>query len=167
MEIAMGELFPTLGSKIFIGGILPAKQSDYAQADFASQTWAEIGWLENLGQIGDESADVPFDSINRERTYHNKGTRNAGTQDLVFGLDPADPGQVALIAAEKTRYNYAIKVELNDTPDGVGATPSQRLYIAQVAMARTQLDTANNVTRLLSRLIINSNIVPVAADDGA
>jgi hypothetical protein len=163
----MGELFPTLGSKIFLGGILAAKQSDFVEADFASQTWVEIGWLENLGSIGDESADNTFDSINRERTFHTKGTRNAGTQDLVFGLDPSDAGQIALIAAEKTRFNYAIKVELNDTPQGVGATPSQRLYIAQVSLARTQLDTANNVTRLLSRLIINSNIVPVAADDGS
>jgi len=85
----------------------------------------------------------------------------------VFSIIAADPGQVALIAAEKTPYNYAFKVELNDKP-ATGSAPaaSHRLFIGLVTTAQEAGGEANTIQKLNSTIEINSNIVPVAADTG-
>jgi len=36
---------------------------------------------------------------------------------VVVGRDPLDAGQAALVAAEKTRFNYALKLAYNDARD--------------------------------------------------
>ena len=81
--------------------------------------------------------------------------------DVVCGLDPSDPGQIALIAAERVKGDYAFRVVLADAP--VGGTPSERLFVAQVGSASEQYDTANSVMKLNASLWINSNIVKIAA----
>lgn len=154
-------IFATAGSKIFIGGVLDAKPADFVASDFTSQTWVQVNNAENIGNFGDTATEITFDDIGKNRTQKIKGTRNAGNMELVFGQDYADPGQIALLAAEKSIHDYAFKVEFNDAPEG--GTPSQRLFIAKVMSATEQLDTANNVMKLNSSLGINSNIVRVNA----
>lgn len=109
-------IFATNGSKIYIGGTITIPAGDMNQASFAGQSWVEIGETENLGTFGDTSAEITFDSINANRTRRLKGTRNAGNLELVCGLDYADAGQLALIAAEKTIHDYAFRVVFNDAP---------------------------------------------------
>uniref|UniRef100_A4WS96 Phage tail protein n=1 Tax=Cereibacter sphaeroides (strain ATCC 17025 / ATH 2.4.3) TaxID=349102 RepID=A4WS96_CERS5 len=154
-------IYATNGAKLFIGGVLAAKAGDFVQADFASQEWAEVGELEGLGSIGDAAAEITFDSISGNRTRRLKGTRNAGTMEVVCGIDYQDPGQVALLAAEKTRHDHAFKLVLNDAP--VGGTPSERYFVAAVGSAVEALDTANNVMKLNASLWVNSNVVRVNA----
>lgn len=157
-------IFTTAGTRIYIGGPLAAKSSDFIVADFAGQSalWVEIDETEGLGSAGDTSAEVTFDAVNSARTRRLKGTRSAGTMDIVCGLDPNDPGQIALIAAERTKGDYAFRVVLADAP--VGGTPSERLFVAQVGSAAEQYDTANSVAKLNASLWINSNIVKIAAE---
>lgn len=112
---------------------------------------------------GDTSAEVTFDGINSSRTRRLKGTRSAGTLDIVCGLDMTDPGQIALIAAERAKGDYAFRMVLADAP--AGGTPSERMFVAQVGSAAEQYDTANSVMKLNASLWINSNIVKIAADD--
>lgn len=109
-------IFATNGSKIYIGGTITIPAGDMNQASFAGQSWVEIGETENLGTFGDTSAEITFDSINANRTRRLKGTKNAGSMELVCGLDYADAGQLALIAAEKTIHDYAFRVVFNDAP---------------------------------------------------
>ncbi len=156
-------IFTTAGTRLYIGGPLPAKSSDFVEADFASQSslWVEVDETEGLGSAGDTSAEVTFDGINSGRTRRLKGTKNAGTMDVVCGLDPSDPGQIALIAAERVKGDYAFRVVLADAP--VGGTPSERLFVAQVGSASEQYDTANSVMKLNASLWINSNLVKIAA----
>src|SRR5690606_36042312 len=97
---------------------------------------------ESLGSVGDTSAEITFDGIASNRSRRLKGTRNAGTMEVVCGIDYGDAGQIALIAAEKTIHDYAFKLVLNDAP--VGGTPSERLFIAKVASVAEALDAANN-----------------------
>ena len=157
-------IFATAGTKVFIGEALAAKTADFVVADFADIDWTEIGSLENIGSVGDTSAEVTFDDIGKGRTQKLKGTRNAGNCELVMGIDYADPGQIALLAAEKTPHDYAFKIEFNDKP-ATGASPknSQRLFIAKVMSAAEALDQANNVMKLNATLGINSNVVRVNA----
>ncbi len=157
-------IYATNGAKLYIGGALANKSTDFAQSDFSGQSWTEIGETEGLGSIGDTSAEIAFSGIAANRDRRLKGTRNAGTMEVVCGLDYADAGQIALVAAEKTRHDYAFKLVLNDAPPG--GTPSERYFIAAVGSAVEALDTANNVMKLNASLWVNSNVVKVnAAED--
>lgn len=150
-------IYATNGAKLHIGGVLNQKATDFEVADFSAQVWAEIGETENLGTVGDEAAEITFDSISANRTRRLKGTRNAGTMELVCGIDPEDAGQIALVAAEKTIHDYAFRITFNDAP--TGGSPSVRYFIAKVATAAEALDAANNVMKLNATLWVNSNIV--------
>lgn len=154
-------IYTTAGARLYIGGPLPNKSSDFELADFSSQDWTEIGETEGLGSAGDTSTEVTFEGINSSRAVRLKGTRNAGAMDVVCGLDPSDPGQIALVAAERSKSDFAFRVVLADAPNG--GTPSERLFVAQVGSASEQFDTANSVMKLNASLWINSNIVKVAA----
>ncbi|QRZ15396.1 hypothetical protein JWJ88_13655 [Paracoccus methylovorus] len=156
-------IYATNGTRVYIGGPLAAKSADFVFADFSAQTalWTEIGEAEGLGTVGDTSTEITFDAIASQRTRRLKGARNAGTMEIVCGIDAKDEGQIAAIAAEKTPHDYAIKLVLNDAP--AGGTPSERYFVAKVASAAEQFDTANSVMKLNISLWVNSNIVHVDA----
>ncbi|KIX18483.1 MULTISPECIES: hypothetical protein [unclassified Paracoccus (in: a-proteobacteria)] len=154
-------IYTTAGTRLYIGGPLAAKSSDFEAADFASQMWVEIDETEGLGSAGDTSSEVTFDGINSGRTRRLKGTKNAGTMEVVCGLDPADPGQIALVAAERAKGDYAFRVVLADAP--AGGTPSERMFVAQVGSASETYDSANSVMKFNATLWINSNIVKIDA----
>lgn len=159
-------IMATAKTKLYIGGVLAQRGADFAASDFTSQTWKQITPVEGLGQIGDTSEVITFDSIGEGRRKKIKGVRDAGTMDVVLGVDYSDEGQVALIAAEKTAFDYAFKIVPNDAPPG--GTPSERLFIAQVTSVAEVFDTVNNVVKLNASLAVNSNVVRVdAAISGA
>lgn len=157
-------IYATNGAKLFIGGPLANKSTDFVLLDFTTppQTWVEIGETEGLGSLGDTSAEITFDGISANRTKRLKGTRNAGTMEVVCGIDYANAGQIALLAAEKAKGEYAFKLQLNDAPPG--GDPSVRYFIAAVGSAVEALDTANNVMKLNASLWVNSNVVRVNAE---
>lgn len=157
----MAGIFATAGAKLYIGGSLAAKTTDFVVGDFSGQSWVSVGWLESIGAFGDEAASITFDAIGEGRTQKLKGTRNAGDMAVVAGIDYSDSGQIAMRAAEATSNNYAFKVEFNDEP--LAGTPSLRYFIGLVMSARETLDTANNVMKLNLTIGVNSNIVRVNA----
>lgn len=157
----MAGIFATAGAKLYVGGPLAAKTSDFVLGDFAGQSWVQVSWMESIGAFGDESTSITFDAIEQQRTQKLKGTRNAGDMAVVCGIDYEDAGQIILRAAEATPNNYAFKVQFNDAP--AGGTPSERYFIALVMSARETLDTANNVMKFNPTLGVNSNIVRVNA----
>ncbi|WP_103172886.1 hypothetical protein [Paracoccus sp. SY] len=154
-------IYATNGARLYIGGALDTKSDPFVEADFSGQAWEEIGETENLGTVGDTSAEIAFDSIPAQRTRRLKGTRNAGSMDLVMGIDYEDAGQQALIAAEKTPHDYAFRIVLNDAP--AGGTPSERMFVAKVASVAEAYDTANSVMKLNASLWVNSNVVKIDA----
>lgn len=158
----MSKLFATAGSQVFIGTAAMAFAGvDLVQADFAGVSWTKIGGTTDIGRVGDAAQLVSSDQVESARTRKIKGTRNAGSQQLVCDLDYSDPGQIALVAAEKTAHSYPIRMVFNDAP--AGGTPSERLYIAYVLTAEEQLGGPNNVMQLQATLEIDSNIVRISA----
>ena len=158
----MSNLFATAGSTIHIGGAaMPFSDTDFTSSDFSSVTWTEIKGTTNIGSAGDTSELITSNHVAVSRTRKLKGTRNAGSMELVCDLDYADAGQLALVAAEKTRDTYPIKITFNDAPSG--GTPSERYFVALIMSATEQWDEANSVMKLNSTLEIDSNIVRVAA----
>ncbi|MEN6631792.1 MAG: hypothetical protein ABFD84_05150 [Candidatus Polarisedimenticolia bacterium] len=105
------------GSRFYIGGTpLDVPDADLVEADFASYSWTEVkGWA-TLGAVGDTAASIAVSEINRARDFTLKGTRNGGTQEHTFNVIPSDAGQIALLAAQATAYNYPFKIVLPDAP---------------------------------------------------
>lgn len=158
-------IYATNGARLYIGLALAAKGSDFVRADFpvsTSEDWTEVGETEGLGSVGDTATEITFDGIASSRTRRLKGTRNAGSMEVVCGIDYEDAGQIALLAAEKTPHDYAFRLVLNDAPPG--GTPSERCFVAKVGSAVEALDTANNVMKLNASLWVNSNVVKVDAE---
>lgn len=112
----MADLFPVAGSRIYIGGTIDTKNADFIASDFAGQTWTEIDGWETMGAMGDAAQEIATDLINRGRTVVQKGTRRAAAMENNFAIISGDAGQNALIAAERTRLNYAFKVVGDDAP---------------------------------------------------
>ncbi|GGG62801.1 hypothetical protein GCM10011415_06480 [Salipiger pallidus] len=154
-------LYATAGAKLYIGSAITLTGDDLTEADFTGETWVEIKQPESLGSIGDTAQELPFDDIGVGRTKRLKGQRSAGTMEVVCGIDYADPGQVALHAAEKADDDFAFRLVFDDAPSG--GTPSERLFAAMVGGASEQFDTANNVMKLNASLWVNSNVVRVDA----
>jgi len=163
----MAKSFAAAGTKIYIGGApLASSGVDLTIGDFPSAgegaiTWTEIGGVTNVGSVGDSAEVITSSPLGQQRIRKMKGVRNAGTMELVADLDYADPGQLALIAAEKTQYSYPFKVTFNDAP--AGGTPSERYFVAIVFSATEAIEEASNTIRLLSTLEVDSNMVRVAA----
>jgi hypothetical protein len=159
----MSNLFATAGAKLHIGAVKTFSGTDFVASDFTggSPTWTEIQGATNLGAAGDTSALITSEHIGSSRTRKMKGTRNAGSMQVICDLDYADAGQLAAIAAEKTRDTYAFRLTFNDAPSG--GTPSYRYFTALVMSAGEQWDEANNTMKLNITLEIDSNIVRVAA----
>ncbi len=164
----MATLYPVAGCKIYIGAAMELPDDDMVAADFDDVTWTEItGWTQ-MGAFGDTAALITTQLIDQQRDIKQKGTRNAGQMQNVFAVKSTDPGQIALIAAEKTNNNYPFRIVLNDTPaTGVSPTPSERLFMGLVMSASEQGGGANTVQNLNATVEINSNIVKIAAATGA
>lgn len=157
-------IFTTAGSKVYIGGVLaPNFGAPLTTATFTGQTWVEVRPLENIGSFGDTANEVTFNAISDARVRKMKGSRDAGVLELVAGIDYADAGQTAMLAAEASPNSFAFKIVFNDAPPS--GTPSERYFVGLVMSAAEQLDGADNVMKVNYRVAVNSNVVRVAADD--
>lgn len=154
-------IFATAGAKFYIGG--PLNGPVVTTTSFTGITWVEVQRLENLGSVGDTSEEITFDEIGVNRRQKLKGTRDAGTMEVVAGIDYDDLGQAAVLAAEATPNDYAFRIVFNDAP--AGGTPSERRFVGKVMSVSEQLDTANNVMKLNMRVAVNSNVVRIAAEE--
>jgi hypothetical protein len=156
----------TGGSGLYIGGTTAIDfTTDQSALDAfeAITDWIKVGEIEDLGEIGDSSADVTFNALGANRVRHLKGSRDAGTMTVVAGDDPSDVGQQALRAAEKTKFNYNFRIIYEDAADA-SSTDSVDYFRALVMSARKQNGTADNVMRRTFALGINSPVITVDSD---
>jgi hypothetical protein len=154
-------IFATAGAKVFIGTALDIKEADFEVTDFTDVTWTEIQKLESMGSLGGMAEALDVTSHGYKQRQRMKGLRSEQTMELIAFIDYTDPGQLALIAAEKTDDHYAFKVTFDDAPtDG---TPSERYFVALVGGLLEVYDTVDTVMKLNSSLWVNSNIVRVDA----
>lgn len=155
-------LYPVAGMKIYIGGVLADKITDFVAADFASQVWTEIDGWTTCGPIGDTGQLITTAIINRGRDAKQKGTSNAGQMQNEFAQNVLDPGQILVLAASlpTNKNNYAFRVDLNDA---VAGAPGKRYFVALVMNFEESGGGANTIRLVKSTFEINSNLVRVAA----
>lgn len=112
----MATLYPVAGCKYYIGAAIELPDDDIDESTFDGVSWTEVkSWME-AGALGDAAALITTPLIDRKRDVKQKGTRNAPSRQDNFALAATDAGQLAMIAAEATDYNYPFKVLLNDAP---------------------------------------------------
>lgn len=157
----MADIFAASGLTVAIGQPLASKTTDFVESDFDTQSWINIGRVNNVGRFGDESQEITFDLMSEGRTQKLKGTRNAGNIQLICAVDYEDDGQATLRGAETEPGNYAFRIIYNNAPSG--GTGSIRYFIARVMSASEEPGGANDVVRLNVTLGINSNVVQIAA----
>lgn len=156
------------GARLFIGPVVDVEQINAASDEAAlgifeaisGGDWEEVEEVEDLGEIGDTSEEITFTAIRSARVRKMKGARNAGTAAIVVGRDPLDDGQQAMIAAEKTDFNYAFKIEYADarTPS---YTHSIEYYAGLVLSRPTNIGNVANVVRRTFSVAVNTAIYAV------
>lgn len=156
------DLMPVAGCRIFIGGVLATKNTDFVESDFSGQSWVEIDGWSQRGPLGDTANDITTQIINRGRDIHQKGTANAQAMQNVFAIVPGDAGQAALIAAAapSNKNNYAFRIDGNDAN---GGAPSKRYFVGLAMNATESGGSANTIQNLEATIQPNSNLVRVAA----
>lgn len=163
----MADLFAVAGAKIFIGTTAMANPGDdVTAATFTSVTWKEIKDWTQCGALGDAANLITTQVISRGRDVKQKGTRNAGSMANVFAVNADDPGQIAVIAAEKSQNNYPFKIEWDDAPAGTAPTPTVNYFVGLVMSAQLQGGGPNTVRALNVTVEVNSNVVTVEPTTG-
>ena len=151
----MGDIITASGTQVYIGGAVTSTTDTVAEFA-ATSTWTLIGLVESVGEFGDESNPVTFQSIGDGRVRKSKGARDAGTLAIVCAHDPLDVGQAAMIAAEATNNPYSFKVVLPDGPSGYSDTI---LYFRGLVMGKRQnIGNNENVVRRNFNVAIDSEI---------
>ncbi|WP_027991938.1 hypothetical protein [Sinorhizobium meliloti] len=120
----MAQLYPVAGAKIYIGPAVNnvPDDADINEALFSSVSFTEVKGWQTMGAIGDAAALITESVISSGRDLKAKGTRNAGSMQNNFIILPDDIGQIALIEAEATPYNYPFKLLFNDAPPAKTST---------------------------------------------
>lgn len=145
-------------TKVYIGPTTVAADA----AAYAALTWVEIGEVQSLGEFGDAANDVTFTSLSDGRVRHLKGARDAGVVALVVGRDPLDTGQIAVRAAERTKFSYAFKIVAADALDA-NDTDSIFYFHALVQSARDNFGENDSVVTTAMSLGITTAIIEVPA----
>lgn len=156
-----GDILTASGTKYYIG---PAKTESEADStvEFAALTWVEVGLVEDLGEIGDESPPVTGAVLGDGRTRKAKGARDAGTLSVICFHAPLDAGQIAMEAAEATKNNFTFKIVLPDRPEPTG-TDTIQYFRGLVMSKRKRIGTNDNIIRRVFNVAVNSQIFEVPA----
>lgn len=145
-------LYPTAGSRLYIADV-PV----FETGPFPTTGWVEIGETEAIGMLGVEwdveTADVMTGTADGEPAEISiKGILRRPEMPLVLANDPADPGQLLLWTAARSRDSYPFRLVF---PDGV----QQRSWFALVVRMGEVFDTANSVMKLQADLKPTSSIM--------
>lgn len=125
------------GSKLYV--CATAQNTDLDLAGFEALTWVQVKGVGSHGETGTNTNIVSYDTWDTEFVQKAKGTSNAGDPEVELARIPADAGQLILRTAGDhfNKNNYAFKIEKNDAPAGVGATPTYIYNRGLVAGPRT------------------------------
>ena len=138
------------GSTVFIGPVTNAT----TQVALAALTYVEIGSVESIGEFGPEAADTTFTPLKGPSVQHLKAAIDNGLLPVVYAHDPLDAGQIALRAAQAAKFEYAVKIVLNDEADA-NDTPTTFFARGPVFGNRINVGGANDVTKRTSNIGLN------------
>jgi hypothetical protein len=156
----------TAGARFYIGPVantdtIEAMDDAAALAYFEAivdNDWTEVEEIESFGDLGDNTEIATFASVKDRRMRKFKTTRDAGTMALVCGRDPLDDGQTALVAAERTDYNYAFKLVYADAREEA-YSPSTDYFAGMVLSRPTNLGGVGDITKRTFNIGVNTAVI--------
>ena len=123
-------------------------------AEYGADTYAAIGFLESIGDFGDNFNPVTFTGLSDSRVSKVKGSADGGDLSFSFAFDDTNAGQAALIVAHADLVgNYNIKVAFSGG--------EIRYFKAQVMQLSESAPNADSILMVNASLAINSAIVKV------
>lgn len=155
----------TAGARFYIGPVvnpdtIQALSDSAALAAFEAIVegdWDEVEEIESFGDLGDNSEVATFASVADRRVRKLKTTRDAGTMAVVCGKDELDVGQIAMVAAEKTDYNYNFKLVYNDARDE-NHSPTTDYFGGMVLSRPTNLGGVQDITKRTFNIAVNTAV---------
>jgi hypothetical protein len=154
------ELKTGTGCTIAIGTTAAATTA----AQFAADSYTEVGEVEEIGEFGDQRNPVQFAALSDGRVRKARGTADAGDVPVIYAHKTADGGQDALKTAYDTvsqsldEFNF--RIQLNDS---LGVSATTFYFRAKIMSRRVQSISNDGIVRAQSLLAINSPVVEVAA----
>lgn len=146
-----GGVGPASGSKLFIGT---------TATNGASDSYTQVAEIINMGEFGRVYAPITYDSLSNRNTIKFKGQRDDGNMQLQLGkADVTDAGQVAIKVALDNDQDFNFKVELNDSSEVTGATPTTFIFKAKVMSYTTNIGAPNNVVSSSCSLALTSGSI--------
>jgi len=127
---------------------------------YESDVYTVLGECEDAGQVGDEAQLISFTALADGRTRKFKGPYDAGTMAIVCGADTLDPGQLAMVAAVATKFNYNFRVTLAD-PTSLTGEPTTLYFSGQVASERWNIGNVSNIIKRTFNVAVNTPILVV------
>lgn len=152
----MGDFHTTSGAKLYIGGTVTSSVDSLPEFE-ALSGWTEIGEIEDLGEIGDESTAVTGATIGDGRIRKAKGARDAGTMAVICFHSAIDVGQMEARAAQRTNFNYAFKLEIPDA-ETEDFSNTLMFFRGLVMSERLRLGTNDNIMRRTFNIAVNSEV---------
>ncbi len=104
------------------------QNADLDQSGFEALSWVEVGAVGQVGETGENTNILSYDTWNTDVIQKGKGMTNAGDPTLETARIADDAGQVIMRAAGATNFNYAFKIVGNDKPNDDPASRSTTRY---------------------------------------
>lgn len=142
------------GTKVFIGPTTAAATT----TAYAALAWTEIKEVESFPAFGDSASLISFKSLGDGRVRKRKGSRDAGQVSFNCAHDPLDAGQLAVVAAEGTKFAYAFKVQLEDSADA-NDTDSVFYFHALVSEFKIQPGAVDDIIKRVAKLEIDTAVL--------
>lgn len=155
-------VFSSAGIKISIGPTVDPAVTN-TTGEFAALSYTEVGEVESIGEFGDTSNTITFTPLSAARVNKLKGSRNAGGFTITMGRDTGDAGQVALRAAEKTKFDYAVKIEYSDASSGSPSQNSIQYFPAKVMSFTDNISGVDDITRASAQIEITGEPLTIVA----
>jgi hypothetical protein len=123
-------------------------------AEYASDTYQAVGFLESIGDFGDTWNPISFTGLSDARVQKLKGSQDGGDVSFTFAFDDTNAGQAALMVAHADATgNYNIKVEFSGG--------EIRYFKAQIMQLSESAPNADSILMVNASMSINSAIVKV------
>ena len=132
---AAGYFNTNAGSKLYV--CADPQPDELDATEYAALTWVLVGGVGSVGETGDNTNVLTYDTWDDAVVQKAKGMTNAGDPEIEVARDPDDAGQDILRTAAQTNLYYAFKIEGTDLPDAnPGALPTIRYNRGLVAGPR-------------------------------
>lgn len=158
------DLSTNAGVKLYIGDQtdLPA---DMDQATWDAVTsWVQVSEIASIGARGVKRNIIEYKSLEGV-ICKAKGSTNYGTMTFNAADVPSDAGQVLMTEAVASNLNYPFKIEHDDTPAGVGSTPTIEYFPGMVgSWGMAQAGDSDSIREREAEVALNNYLyVPAVA----